>query len=134
MLCCPFHDDKTPSMQIYPTTNTFCCFSSNCEAGTGDVIEFIRLYEGCSKHEAILKAKSMIEPMSTNIPKISKSAIFLRFWQSCQQGIKRSNPAKSYLQDRGLGGFAGAYHMGEELLFPVLLVPREDPLRPEEQK
>jgi CHC2 zinc finger len=35
-LHCPFHPDKTPSLQIYPRTNTFCCFSSNCTAGTGD--------------------------------------------------------------------------------------------------
>lgn len=58
-VCCPFHEDRTPSLQIYPGTNTFCCFSSNCNAGTGDVIEFIRLKENCSKHEAILKAGSL---------------------------------------------------------------------------
>jgi DNA primase len=28
-LLCPFHPDKTPSLQIYPKTGTFCCFSSN---------------------------------------------------------------------------------------------------------
>src|SRR5690606_12164826 len=70
MLCCPFHD-KTPSLQIYPKTNTFCCFSSNCSAGTGDVIEFIRLMETrlrpgfggeqSTKHEAIVKAKALLE-------------------------------------------------------------------------
>lgn len=106
MICCPFHPDKTPSLQIYPQTNTFCCFSSNCKAGTGDVIEFIRLYEQSSKHESILKAKSML--MSSNQASISKSAIYLRFWQACQQGIKRSHPAREYLTYRGLGGFAEA--------------------------
>jgi len=35
MLCCPFHADKTPSLQIYPKTNTYCCFSSNCQAPGG---------------------------------------------------------------------------------------------------
>ncbi|MEM1408184.1 MAG: CHC2 zinc finger domain-containing protein, partial [Bacteroidota bacterium] len=60
MLCCPFHDDKTPSLQIYPKTNTFCCFSSNCNAGTGDVIDFIQLKEQCTKHEAITKAKALL--------------------------------------------------------------------------
>ena len=55
-LLCPFHPDKTPSLQIYPATNTYCCFSSNCKAGTGDTIQFIQLKENCSKHEALVKA------------------------------------------------------------------------------
>lgn len=28
MLCCPFHDDKKPSMQVYSETNTVHCFST----------------------------------------------------------------------------------------------------------
>lgn len=55
-LHCPFHDDSTPSLQVYPKTNTFCCFSSNCTAGTGDAIQFIQLKESCTKHEALVKA------------------------------------------------------------------------------
>lgn len=58
-LHCPFHPDKTPSLQIYPKTNTWCCFSSNCHAGTGDAIQFIELIEKCTKHEAIMKAQGM---------------------------------------------------------------------------
>jgi DNA primase len=30
-LNCPFHNDKTPSMQVYAETNTVFCFSSNCK-------------------------------------------------------------------------------------------------------
>jgi DNA primase len=52
-LLCPFHPDKTPSLQIYPVTNTYCCFSSNCNAGTGDQIQFIERKENCTKHEAL---------------------------------------------------------------------------------
>lgn len=68
MLCCPFHDDKNPSMQVYPETNTVHCFSGNCEH-TGkaiDQIDFILHKEKCTKHEAIQKAKSLlgvIEPV-----------------------------------------------------------------------
>jgi len=58
-LKCPFHDDKTPSMQVYPKTNTWTCFSSNCTAGSGDQVDFIMKMEGISKHEAILKAKGL---------------------------------------------------------------------------
>jgi DNA primase len=59
-LHCPFHPDKTPSLQIYPKTNTWCCFSGNCTAGTGDAIQFIQLMEKCNKHEALVKAASLI--------------------------------------------------------------------------
>jgi len=27
-LSCPWHDDKTPSLQLYPKTNTWTCFRS----------------------------------------------------------------------------------------------------------
>jgi DNA primase len=37
---CPFHNEKTASMKIYPTS--FFCYG--CGAG-GDVIDFVRLYE-----------------------------------------------------------------------------------------
>src|ERR1700748_3797427 len=59
-LLCPSHPDKPPSLQIYPKTNTFCCFSSNCNAGTGDTIQFIQLMEKCNKHEALVKAASLV--------------------------------------------------------------------------
>jgi DNA primase catalytic core len=58
-LRCPFHDDKTPSMQVYPKTGTWTCFSSNCEAGSGDQVDFIMRMEGITKHEAIMKAKDL---------------------------------------------------------------------------
>jgi DNA primase catalytic core len=58
-LRCPFHDDKTPSMQVYPRTGTWTCFSGNCTAGSGDQVDFIMRKEGVSKHEAILKAKEL---------------------------------------------------------------------------
>lgn len=49
-ICCPFHQEKTPSMVIYPKTNTWYCFG--CGA-TGDSIQFIEMYEKCTKHEAL---------------------------------------------------------------------------------
>ncbi|MFH1326470.1 MAG: CHC2 zinc finger domain-containing protein, partial [Candidatus Falkowbacteria bacterium] len=42
LLHCPFHEDKTPSLQIYPKTNSFHCFG--CGAA-GDQIKFIELKE-----------------------------------------------------------------------------------------
>jgi DNA primase len=59
-LYCPFHPDKTPSLQAYPKTGTWTCFSSNCSAGSGDQIDFIMKKEGIIKHEAILKAQELV--------------------------------------------------------------------------
>ncbi|NMC38397.1 MAG: DNA primase, partial [Bacteroidales bacterium] len=59
-LCCPFHNDKTPSMQVYPETGTWTCFSSNCSAGSGDQVDFIMRKEGITKHLAILKAQDLM--------------------------------------------------------------------------
>lgn len=55
-VCCPFHDDKTPSLKIYPETNTYNCFG--CGA-TGDVIQFIQDKENLTKHEALKKATAL---------------------------------------------------------------------------
>jgi DNA primase len=111
-VACPFHDDKTPSMQIYPKTNTYCCFSSNCSAGTGDQIEFIQKMEKCNKHQALKKAAEFINvPMNqyTNVPMKGKltdekqneksmEEIFIEL----QEQLKQSPEAKNYLQSRNL--------------------------------
>lgn len=57
MLLCPFHGDDKPSLQLYPKTNTWHCFG--CEKGT-DVIDFIELKEGITKHKALTKAKALL--------------------------------------------------------------------------
>lgn len=62
MVCCPFHDDKNPSMQVYPDMNTVFCFSINCSKNGKemDTIQFIQDKENLGKHEAIKKAQSLI--------------------------------------------------------------------------
>ncbi|MBE7169522.1 MAG: toprim domain-containing protein [Williamsia sp.] len=115
-LCCPFHDDKTPSMQVYPDTNTFCCFSANCNAGTGDQIQFIELMEKCGKHEAIVKAKELIGPVSVT-PKVEhleitavineadrleREAVLTKWFNYYQKGLPRAEKAVAYLKTRCL--------------------------------
>jgi DNA primase len=106
MLCCPFHDDKTPSLQIYPQTNTFCCFSSNCKAGTGDVIEFIRLMDKTDKHTAIVKAKSLLghsETTPTNeVQQLSRAAILAKYLEGARKSIMTNERGKKYTTERGL--------------------------------
>jgi len=131
MVKCPFHDDDKPSMKIYPQTNTFHCFGCG---KSGDVIEFIQLKEsrklsGYSKHEAILKATSMLSPQgeiptevgkailkaesflnpiisfkTTNmeIQDLSRSAILMKYLQSCRVSIEHSKVAREYAESRKL--------------------------------
>ena len=101
---CPFHNDKTPSMQIYPKTGTWTCFSSNCSAGSGDQIDFIMKREGCTKHEAILKAKQMLGVIVTppNTESFIRPDILTKIFASFKNGMQRSTVGREYLESRGL--------------------------------
>lgn len=63
-MICPFHEPKQgtkkKTFQIYTDTNRYQCFNKDCSSGNGDVIDFIEKKEGCSKHQAIEKAKTLI--------------------------------------------------------------------------
>ncbi|HEV2355509.1 MAG TPA: CHC2 zinc finger domain-containing protein [Puia sp.] len=115
-LLCPFHPDKTPSLQIYPKTNTFCCFSSNCTAGTGDTIQFIQLMEKCSKHEALAKATALCGGDSIPLPSTAttsklfieagdepeKQAVLGKLFSYCSRALPLTKKAVEYLQGRGI--------------------------------
>lgn len=118
-LLCPFHPDKTPSLQIYPKTNTFCCFSSNCTAGNGDVIQFIELMDKCTKHEALVKATSLVSgnPMQQESSNLSggteaklfidaevmaKEAVLTKLFRYFAKALPQTKKAVEYLQSRSL--------------------------------
>ncbi len=52
---CPFHEDGSPSLVVYPETRSFYCFG--CGAG-GDVIDFVRRAEGLGFREALERLDS----------------------------------------------------------------------------
>jgi len=113
-LLCPFHPDKTPSLQIYPKTNTFCCFSSNCTAGTGDQIQLIELMEKCNKHEALVKAASLVSAPSGPSPKseparlfieaneLEKAALMGKVFGYFKKSLPLTKKAVDYLQGRSI--------------------------------
>lgn len=118
-LKCPFHDDKTPSMQVYPKTGTWNCFSSNCDAGSGDQIDFIMKKEGCSKHEAFLKAKDLVGVATTptETESFTKTAVLTKIFGTFRNGMQRSVVGRQYMEGRGLdpdrlevGYNSGQYH------------------------
>jgi len=51
---CPFHDDKTPSLQFSKEKQIATCFSSNCTAGTMDVISLVEKKLNLNTHQALL--------------------------------------------------------------------------------
>jgi len=112
-LNCPFHKDKTPSMQVYTKTNTVFCFSSNCKThGKAiDVIDFIMHKENCTKHEAIETAKNMLNPVeikpcvkATEEEEPTQTAILSKIFNYFRNGfiMRKDNRARTYLQDRKL--------------------------------
>ena len=48
--CCPFHNEKTASLKIYPGGKSFCCFG--CHKG-GDIINFARNLTGLDFNAAV---------------------------------------------------------------------------------
>jgi DNA primase len=104
---CPFHEDKTPSMQVYEDKGLVYCHSSNCKNGGKhlDQIEIIQQKEGCTKHEAIKKAESLITNQTTATPiktipmeEINYSEIFTK----SQQCYIRNDKAINYAKERNI--------------------------------
>jgi len=105
-LHCPFHDDKTPSLQVYYKTHSCYCFSSNCKTHGKplDVIDFVMYKEGCSKHEAILKCKALI---GGNVPATAarsydREQTLTYMFTYFKNAVHNSKPAQEYIESRGL--------------------------------
>lgn len=138
-LSCPFHRDKTPSMQVYYKTRTAYCFSSNCKTHgkSIDVIDFVMYKEGFdklgpqqAKRKAILKAHSLLtgESQPFKQPKAERQKddtdpdrikILTKMFTYFNNAIHNSKPAKAYLEKRSLdpqkievGYNSGQFHHG----------------------
>lgn len=125
-ICCPFHEDKTPSLQVYYKTQTCYCFSSNCKTHgkSMDVIDFIMYKENCTKHEAIKKAQEILGHQEPNKKDryqkdLTKEQFLGNMFQYFRNAINNSKPAKDYLNKRSLdftklevGYNSGQFHHG----------------------
>lgn len=124
MLKCPFHDEESASMRIYPDTNSFHCFGCG---KSGDTIEFCSLKEG-GKHKGILKSAELCGEIQQGTPKPSKKEpqlkekdtdILAGVFDSFKKGLHSpvSKRPKQYLATRNLnynklemGYNSGQYH------------------------
>jgi DNA primase len=116
-LCCPFHDDKTPSCIISPKSNLFNCFG--CGTG-GSVIDWVMKTQGVSFRHAveILRDDSPLAATAANtkpikqatVPKLEApittdaedQQVLQQVINYYHQALKQSPDALAYLQQRGL--------------------------------
>lgn len=132
MLKCFMHEDKTASLQVNLEKSFYKCHSCG---KTGDVIQFIEDYEKLTKHEAIKKAQSLLNPNGLTIKNTrgtaenlgqadfsgKRSALFLEnTFSYFRKALYCSNPAKQYIEKRNLdnsileiGYNSGQFHHGE---------------------
>ncbi len=112
--CCPFHQEKTPSCKIDPSTQMWHCFG--CGEG-GDVISYIRKLDDVDFMDAVrfLARRANIE--LTESPQAARShSKKARLKEVCQEtaqyyhmllmrsGDNAPKQARSYLSGRNLGG------------------------------
>ena len=122
-LHCPFHDDKTPSLQVYYKTHTAYCFSSHCKThGKAiDVIDFVMYKENCTKQEAIERCKQLIGgAVSHPAEVLTRVAILTKMFTYFKNAVHNSRPAQEYITSRALdhtrleiGYNTGQFHHGQ---------------------
>lgn len=106
---CPFHNEKTPSFNVYPENGSFYCFG--CGAG-GDVITFIRRIENLDYMEAIrLLAQRAGIPVPENHADDGMAKLRTRIYEINREAARfyhamllseQGGAGLSYLTGRGL--------------------------------
>ena len=106
-MCCPFHEDKTPSMQVYYKTQTAYCFSSNCKTHgkSMDVIDFIMHKENLSPATARLYRVAFLL-------KLVKSFIFIKHTMM-SRNYKFHNPEGLYFISFAVVGWLDVFTRNE---------------------
>jgi DNA primase len=105
-LHCPFHDDKTPSLQVYYKTHTVYCFSSHCQTHgqSMDVIDFVMHKENCTKHEALEICKQLTRGTAPapQAEQLTRTAVLTKMFTYFKNAVYNSKPAQEYLRSRAL--------------------------------
>jgi DNA primase len=113
MVNCPFHEDKTASLQVNLEQNFYKCHACGKK---GDQIQFVQDKENSTKREAILKCTQMVQSspltpkretssLETNIgvpPSEARGLFFQKIFESLQPKLAQSSKAIAYLQSRNL--------------------------------
>lgn len=134
---CPFHEDKTPSLQFSNEKNICTCFSSNCTAGTMDIISLTEKYKNINTHDAIKYLSELAgerKPIkeekpqaTTEPPNINKTELLKQLFSYFDNALLNSKTAKDYCKQRNLvyqklqiGYNTGSYHYNHKEQIPQL--------------
>ena len=112
--CCPFHEERTPSCQIDPSTQLFYCFG--CHEG-GDVFSYIMKTEDIDFPDAVrrLADRAGIEihetgknaisrSYKTRLKEVCKETCDFYHFQLMRVRSPEADAARAYLGGRGMGG------------------------------
>ena len=103
--CCPFHNEKTPSLFISPDRGTFYCFGCGKK---GDVFSFVEAFEGVDFVSALkmLADKSGVTLSNTKFGDKSEKDKGFKILDAAttffQEQLSKNEVAKKYLIDRGV--------------------------------
>jgi DNA primase catalytic core len=114
--CCPFHEDRTPSLVVSPAKNLWHCLGA-CQAG-GSVIDWVMRVEGVSFRHAVELLRDGVAPSRvsglaparstvTKLPSPLERAaddreLLGRVVGFYERTLKESSEALEYLERRGL--------------------------------
>lgn len=102
---CPFHNEKTPSMMISPSRNSFYCFGCGAK---GDIFDFVQRFEGLDfagalrlladkAGVAVVYDKQEVKGEKEKLLEVLEAAT--SFFEN---NLKTNPDAKNYLLSRGL--------------------------------
>lgn len=113
-VCCPFHQERTPSCYIYPDQQTYHCFGCGAH---GDVITLVREQEGLDFVDAVeylarrAHIELVFEERGSSAPSMDRSEreqllaamVFAQGFYARQLWLDQSAaPARNYLKGRGI--------------------------------
>jgi len=101
---CPFHNDKNPSLQFSKEKQICTCFSSNCNAGTMDVVELVKKYKYLELPEALewLQERAGVVTQEKLTPKQSEKINYSQDFEQMKSSFVASSTARKYAESRVL--------------------------------
>jgi DNA primase len=105
---CPFHSDKTPSLQFSNEKGICTCFSSNCTAGTMDIVSLTERYKKISTHEALkyltalVGGTPVVQPQHAATHAKAPVVSYAEAFEQMQSSFLSSSTARQYAESRKL--------------------------------